>query len=41
VRIRVPPTKALQLPPESRAVTTCGIVVAAGAAVPALAVSAF
>ena len=37
----LPPNKALKLTPESRAVTTCGTVLAAGAAVPALAVSAF
>jgi len=38
---RTPPDKALQMTPESLAVPTCGIVLAAGAAVPAPPVSTF
>ena len=38
---RAPPNKALQLTPESLSAKTCGITLAAGGAVPALAVSAF
>jgi hypothetical protein len=39
--VRQPPNKALKLTPESHSATACGIVLAAGAAVPVLPVSAF